>query len=83
MAEKEKKPRRERLSARDHNRAARTADAMLMLLDNMQMQYPGDVDLTMADRGLRSFAQRAYEAGAAADAAVAAPPRMAPGSDEG
>ena len=63
----EKKTRRERLSARDHNRAARTADAMLMLLDNMQKQYPNDVDLVMADRGLRAFAQRAYEMGADAD----------------
>lgn len=57
----EKKQRRERLSARDHNRAGRTADAMLTLLVNLQQQYPGDVDLTMADRGLRMFAQRAYE----------------------
>ena len=33
-----------------------------------EQQYPGDVDLVMAERGLKEFALRAYETGKHADA---------------
>lgn len=69
----EKKQRRERLSSRDHNRANTTANAIGLLLDNLEQQYPSDVDLTLARRGIDAFKATSYQAAKAAQDGEAAP----------